>query len=316
MQRGIGVSNLPNLLHSEYASRGCTFNIMVVGSHGLGKTTFLNQFLGSDVLKLEPFEAKDNPYWHTEEMCNVQTSYVEVHEGNFLTRMNITEVDGVGDHIDNTNCFEPIVRILERNFEDYHVKFKRSTKNLIDDKRIHLCLYFLEPISLIKVPDLEALSRISKLCTVIPVVAKADLFRMDQLPTIKSVFRETLEINNIPIFDDKESMAEAPFLIFSHERDGTACQNISAQGHQINDFQVLKRLILERSVVPLIKETDHFYDNYRITRMLLQTEDGGGRSIIEKKIEDYQRRIREIQHRIREKRGGTMHGSGDLQFVE
>lgn len=316
MQRGIGVSNLPNLLHGEYASRGCTFNIMVVGSHGLGKTTFLNQFLGSDVLRMEPFDAKDNPYWHMEGVCNIQTSYVEVHEGNFLTRMNITEVDGVGDNVDNTNCFEPIVSILEKNFEDYHAKFRHSTRSLIDDKRIHLCLYFLEPIGLIKVPDLEVLSRISKLCTLIPVVAKADLLRTDQAMSIKSAFREILEVSSIPVFDDKESTSEAPFLVFSHERDGCVCQGIAMHSHQMNEFQILKRLILERSVVSLIKETENFYDNYRITRMLLQTEDGGGRSIIEKKIEDYQKKIREIKLRIREKRRGAVHGSGDLQLVE
>lgn len=319
--KGIGVSNLPNLLHSEYAARGCTFNMMVVGSHGLGKTTFLNQFLGANVLKLQPFEVKDsNPYWHTESLCNVQTSYVEIHEGNFLTRMNITEVDAVGDHIDNSNCFEPIVNILEKNFEDYHTKFRQSTRNLIDDKRVHLCLYFLEPISMIKVPDLEVLSRISKLCTIIPVIAKADLLRVDQVTAIKNVFREILETNSIPIFDDRESMAEAPFLVFSHERgESTECawQSVPMQNYQINDFQTLKRLILERSVISLIREADHFYDNYRITRMLLpSTEDGAGRNAIEKKIQDYQSRIREVQRRIREKRSSAMHGPEGLRLVE
>ena len=76
-KRAIGVSNLPNLIHSQFISKGCTFNIMIAGSRSLGKTTFLNQFLGSKIIQSQPYNDKnENSYWYLENQCNIQTSYL------------------------------------------------------------------------------------------------------------------------------------------------------------------------------------------------------------------------------------------------
>ena len=46
MDGGIGISNLPKSHHASLSVRSCNFNAMIVGSNGLGKTTFLSQFFG------------------------------------------------------------------------------------------------------------------------------------------------------------------------------------------------------------------------------------------------------------------------------
>lgn len=308
---GIGIANLPNLLHSEFRKTPCYLNIMVVGSHGLGKTTFLNKIIGNPILKIQPFEKNEtNPFWYQEAKCNIQISTVEVVENGFMTRFNIIEVDGLGDHVDNTGCYTPIVELIESKFEAYAAAFKENTSKFIEDHRIHMCFYFLEPIFSISIPNLETMKKLSALCTIIPIIAKSDLLSSAQVPIIKSTIKRILEDNDIAIFNTAEYAEEGPFLIFSESRgestsvDGEKLWRESAyESQQVNDFSVVKRLIIERHAYQLIKETDQFYDNYRITRLLQQSTDKDikdSKERIEKMISDYQNEVRELQLKIRE----------------
>lgn len=309
--KGIGVSNLPNLLHSEFRKKSCDMNIMVIGSHGLGKTTFLNKIIGNSILKTKPFQEREiGPYWYLEAKCNIQTSKVEVIENEFVTRFNIIEVDGIGDNVDNTNCYVPIVELIESKFDDYMEKFKNSTANQIEDSRIHVCFYFLEPIMSISAPDFETLKRIAPLCTIIPVIAKSDLLSADQIPQMKSYFRNILEQNEISNFN--EISKDLPFFIFSESRgdelgfeEGKLWRDTTFQSQHVNDFSVVKRLIFERHAYQLIKDTDQFYDNYRITKLLQESTDKEIREAkerIEKKISDYQKQVKDLQFKIRNER--------------
>lgn len=302
-KRPIGVSTLPNLLHNHLIVKGCTLNIMVVGSKGLGKTTFLNQFLGKSILKSQPFEPKnDNPFWHLEDVCNIQTSYVEILEGEFTTKINLTEVDGIGDCVENSNCYEPVVSFLESKFDDYQNKFKNSVKQLIDDNRVHLCLYFLEPISFIKESDLTTLKHISKYCTILPIISKADLLDNDKIMEIRHSFREILNDKNIPFYDDKEASTEAPYFVFSHDRQASSnyvWNSASYSNIQVNEFPEIKKMILEKCITTFIEQTDQFYDNYRILKMLKNTHDSGTRAVFEQKIKNYQSKMKILHDNIR-----------------
>lgn len=309
-QSEIGISNLPNILHNEFASRGCTFNVLVVGSRGLGKTTFLNNLIGKNVLKKQPFEYKEHdPFWYMNSKCNIQTSYVEIVENGFNTRLNITEIDGIGDSVDNTECFKPIINLLESNFDEYSLSFKERTKATIDDKRIHVCFYFLEPIFYLKTPDLETLKKISTHCTIIPVIAKSDLLSNDQILNIKGYIRRILQINGIPFFEDEEAQIEAPFFLYNESHDenveSAGCMDMTAYNTQINDFITLRRLVIEKNTIRLINQTDHYYDNYRLTRLLTNSNDKEilqAKDALEKKMKQYQERIQELQVRIQDKK--------------
>lgn len=301
----IGVSNLPNLVHNEFTFMGCNFNIMLVGSHGLGKTTFINKLLEHNVVKREPFECSQhegNPYWVLEAKCNIQTSSIEIRENGFAIKLNITEVDGVGDSVDNRECYKPIVDLIEANFNDYHQKFKEQTKRSIDDKRIHICLYFLEPINTIKMPDLETLKQISTHCTVIPVIAKADLLGKDEVQEIKARMRDILHSNDIVFFEDGNTPTSAPFAVFSEARGGDDSSQLEwapmSINSQINDFLLIKRLMIDRSAMALIMRTDQYYDNYRISHLLTTSSDTEileRKDRIEKKIREYNSRLNTIQ---------------------
>lgn len=304
----IGISNLPNLLHNDYSFRGCNFNIMVVGSNGLGKTTFLNRLFDTKMIKNQPFDVSgDNPYWVMESKCNIQTSSFEIRENGFTTRINITEIDGLGDCVDNRDCYKPIIEILEKNFQDYQEKFKVRTKSTIDDKRIHVCLYFLEPISYIKRPDLETLKQISAHCTIVPIVAKSDLISSDEVLNFKYNIKNILEQNEISFFDDIENSAEGPFMIFSEFRNSESNNKnefvTPGYNTQTNDFTTVKRLIIETRAIDLINLTDQYYDNFRISRLILNSTDRDiieNKERIEKKIKKYKEYIKRMSLKEKE----------------
>jgi septin family protein len=47
----IGLPNLPNQRYRLMTKRGCSYNLMLVGQSGLGKTTFINTLFGGETLR-------------------------------------------------------------------------------------------------------------------------------------------------------------------------------------------------------------------------------------------------------------------------
>jgi septin 7 len=307
--KGIGVSNLPNLLHNEFRKRPCNLNILVIGPHGIGKTTFMNRLVGSHVFSKQPFEStENNPFWYLEADCNIHSSSIEVCDSNFVTKLNVVEVDGFGDQVDNTGCYKPIVELIESRFDDYKTQIKEKTALHIEDNRFHICFFFLEPIFSINECSIEALKKLSPLCTVIPVIGKSDLVNSDLDVKLKTFIRRTLEENGVSGLNEYTN--EWPFLLFSECRDPSTgveeaklWRDTTFQSHQTNDFNVLRRLVIEKHAYQLIKDTDQFYDNYRITRLLQQTTDNDikeAKGKIEAKIVEYQEEIRELQLKMQQ----------------
>ena len=312
--KGIGVSNLPNLLHNEFRKQPCNLNIMVIGSHGLGKTTFLNKLIGQPVLIKQPFEEKElNPFWYLEAQCNIQTSSVEICENNFITRLNIVEIDGLGDQVNNNECYKPIIELIEARFDEYMTQFKENTVRSIKDNRIHICFFFLEPIFSISELNMEVLRKLAPLCTIVPLISKSDLVSADKVCQIKTFMKKALEENGISSLNEYTS--EWPFLIYSESRDHSAAseeaklwRDTTFQSHQASDFQILKRLIIERHAYQLIKDTDQFYDNYRITHLLQQTTDNDvkeAKERMESRIAAYQTEIKELQLKLQQEGLGS-----------
>lgn len=311
----IGVSSLPIVRNSDISVKGIDLNIMIAGSNGLGKTTFMNNFLGINVLKHQPFKEKtQGKYWYNEDVSNVQLSTLEIKELDFSTRMVIVEIDGIGDHVNNTNCYEAAVELLEDSFKNYEKKLEENVKALVSDKRIHLCFYMLEPIEDVKIADIEAMKAIGKHCNLIPIIGKSDLLKRQDIPKIKKMIKEQLDTNGITIFDSPTNGFEAPFPIISggmedgssepSEREyswGTVDLNNSCH----NEINKLRKFILEHSIINLKNETEFFYDNYRTSKLAAHLT-GDGKSENNKgllmRLEDYRKEIQEIKVRIKKKR--------------
>lgn len=277
--KDIGISNLPNLHHKFHLEKGIQFNIVVIGSHGLGKTTFVNNFFGQEVLSSE---LKTEVI---QDACSIEVNEFEVNEENYKIKMDIIEIDGIGDNIDNSKCYKPVIELFIERFNEYQEQSEKYIKQSINDNRIHLCLYFLEPICYVKDSDLIAFQTISDYCNVIPIVSKADLLTTDEIEVLRDLIQTKYK--------------EDPFFI-SCTTDCNLKKEYNWGILDISNFDMfkLREYILEKQTIYLIDETEYLYDQYRISQLANETPEG---QEFLKKLAHKQQTLDQIKERIKKK---------------
>lgn len=272
----IGVSNLPKVRLAKLKARGININVMVAGSHGLGKTTLLRHLFGISCLKSVPFAPRGNDkHWQCGNICNVQISTVAIDQCDFSIQARLTEIDCIGDSVSNSECWSSATELLEEYFRDYEHSFGGTVRALIDDKRVHVCLYMLEPLAQIRVADIEAMRAISHYCCVVPVVAKADLVEEQCMENTRTRIQQQLVSSGVNVFDDRLGGYSAPFFVMfgNDENDALSMERSypwgvgDLRGAGGNEFDRLREFILEKSIVTLMHETEFLYDNYRTSRL-------------------------------------------------
>lgn len=346
-QRGIGVSNLPNVKYRSFCKAGIDFNIMTVGSNGLGKSSFINQMLGTCVLSPDPFlEAKDgfhnyevlevsgkdtvataeDKYYHRNAVLNIQISKFFVMENDFQTRITVTEIDGVGDNVCNQGCWEPVVDLLNENFKDFLNQERKNVRSMIKDKRIHVCVYFLEPNpAYIKTADVRTMKEISRICNLIPVVGKSDLLNDTEKQECYNRIIDVLSEENIDAFPldlslkERTEMINGPFFVISKNMENGGEKalerkypwgSLFLERVKNNDFYVLTDSLITKNLINLIEATENFYDNYRtkeIGRSIgktgsLRQDDKKLTREIQNKIKEDEETIAELRQRMLEKK--------------
>ncbi|KAK6089516.1 hypothetical protein P3W45_001515 [Vairimorpha bombi] len=264
-QKGIGVSNLPNLKYKSICKNGIDFNIMTVGSHGLGKTSFINGLLSTVILQ----DTMENSDFHVT-TCTVV-------ENEFKTNMTITEIDRLGDSDDNDKCWVHIVKYLHESYQDYLNKEQKNVRTLIRDKRVHVCFYFLEPnVDFIKPADLLSMKEISKYCNLIPIVSKSDFLNERQIQDCFDFLRNVIESNGITVFEENNPTRGditsfiPPFFVVCPDKHGSMTRNYQWGSIDIgnlvtNDLFRLRDKLINKNIIDLIERTEEFYDKFRAT---------------------------------------------------
>ncbi|ADM10993.1 Cdc3-like septin [Encephalitozoon intestinalis ATCC 50506] len=347
-QKGIGVSNLPNVKYRSFCKAGIDFNIMIIGSSGLGKSSFINQMLGEPVLSSDPFlkeddgnqsneitrvsdtdgaEEQEDRYFHRNSLINIQISKFFVMENEFQTRITVAEVDGVGDNVCNEECWVPVVELIQNNFKDYLEQERKNVRPLIKDKRIHICLYFLEPNpSHVKLVDIKTMKEISKICNLIPVVGKSDLLSDLERQECSDRIAEAISAENIDVFyldvPDRERIgkSEYPFFVIAKNVDHEDTPGHNREypwGTMVpekvgsNDFYLLVDSLIAKNLIKLVEATETFYDDYKTKEIgrsiankpeILGEDDKKLTREIQKKIKEDEKTIAELRQRLIEKR--------------
>ncbi|KAI5149909.1 hypothetical protein ENBRE01_1189 [Enteropsectra breve] len=325
---GIGIASLPRLYNARLTAKPIYFNVMVAGGKGLGKTTFMNNFLGKNILKMQPFaETETKKFWYDEQLCNIQTSIIDLREQDTNIKMRVVEIDGIGDHVTNRGIGQPLRWLMHSLFEDYQEQFSRMVKAQIVDRRIHLCFYFLEPSTAVGCADLEAMKAISSYCSIIPVIAKSDTIDSRSIPRIKKAVRDALDANGVFVYEDLKSGSETPFTVVSGPIAEDEIKNdreypwgaISVRDFRGNEFKALRDFVLMHSAWNLIQETDFYYNNYRASRMAAQivngrdangkialSKDAAGKEAVHNslmiKMEQHKNEILSLKNKLKEKR--------------
>ncbi|XP_058937035.1 neuronal-specific septin-3 isoform X2 [Kogia breviceps] len=131
---------------------------------------------------------------------------VVIEEGGVKMKLTVIDTPGFGDQINNENCWEPIEKYINEQYEKFlKEEVNIARKKRIPDTRVHCCLYFISPTGHSLRPlDLEFMKHLSKVVNIVPVIAKADTMTLEEKSEFKQRVRKELEANGIEFYPQKE----------------------------------------------------------------------------------------------------------------
>uniref|UniRef100_I3KNK2 Neuronal-specific septin-3 n=1 Tax=Oreochromis niloticus TaxID=8128 RepID=I3KNK2_ORENI len=292
----IGIDTIIEQMRKKTMKTGFDFNIMVVGHSGLGKSTLVNTLFKSQVSRRSAGWARDEKIPKTVEIKAV--SHV-IEEGGVKMKLTVVDTPGFGDQINNDNCWEPISKYINEQYEKFLKEEVNITrKKRIPDTRVHCCLYFISPTGhSLRQLDTEFMKRLSHSVNIIPVIAKADTLTIEERQEFKQRVRKELEMSGIEFYPQKEfdddmedksdndKIREAmPFAVVGSDKEyqvngkrvlgrKTAWGIVEVENPNHCEFAQLRDFLI-RSHLQDLKEVTHniHYETYRAKRL---NENGG-----------------------------------------
>uniref|UniRef100_A0A8C5HDK8 Neuronal-specific septin-3 n=3 Tax=Gouania willdenowi TaxID=441366 RepID=A0A8C5HDK8_GOUWI len=292
----IGIDTIIEQMRKKTMKTGFEFNIMVVGHSGLGKSTLVNTLFKSQVSRKSAGWARDEKIPKTVEIKSV--SHV-IEEGGVKMKLTVVDTPGFGDQINNDNCWEPISKYINEQFEKFLKEEVNITrKKRIPDTRVHCCIYFISPTGhTLRQLDMEFMKRLSHSVNIIPVIAKADTMTIEERQEFKQRVRKELEMSGIEFYpqkefdDDMEDKSDndkiretMPFAVVGSDKEyqvnnkrvlgrKTAWGIVEVENPNHCEFAQLRDFLI-RSHLQDLKEVTHniHYETYRAKRL----NDNGG----------------------------------------
>ncbi|XP_057672980.1 neuronal-specific septin-3 isoform X2 [Corythoichthys intestinalis] len=287
----VGIEAVLDQMRQKTMKAGFEFNIMVVGQSGLGKSTMVNTLFKSKVSRKSCTPNYEEKISQTVKLQSVSHM---IEEKGVKMKLTVIDTPGFGDQINNENCWEPIVKYINEQYEKYlreelHVNRKRR----IPDTRVHCCIYFLAATGhRLRPIDVEFMKRLGKIVSIVPVIAKADTLTIEERQEFKERIRQDLAGNGIRVYPQKEydEDAEESFLNDRIRESIPFAVVGTDKEHQVNGNKVLGRKtkwgiievenvahcefanlrdLLIRSHLQDLKDVTHniHYETYRVRRL-------------------------------------------------
>ncbi|XP_046900083.1 neuronal-specific septin-3 isoform X2 [Hypomesus transpacificus] len=292
----IGIDTIIEQMRKKTMKTGFDFNIMVVGQSGLGKSTLVNTLFKSQVSRRSTAWGRDEKIPKTVEIKAV--SHV-IEEGGVKMKLTVIDTPGFGDQINNENCWEPISKYINEQYEKFlKEEVNIARKKRIPDTRVHCCLYFISPTGhSLRQLDIEFMKHLSRVVNIIPIIAKSDTMTPDEKMEFKQKVRKELEACGIELYPQKEfdedmedksdndKIREAmPFAVVGSDKEyqvngkrvlgrKTAWGVVEVENSKHCEFALLRDFLI-RSHLQDLKEVTHniHYETYRAKRL----NDNGG----------------------------------------
>lgn len=286
---GIGVANLPNQRHRTVFKRGAHLTIMVVGESGLGKSTFVNTLFTTSLAAHKDYSKRHKAEKEASPTTKIKITEAELEEKGFKLRLSIVDTPGFGDYVNNSDCWVPIVEFIEAQYTSYMNQEMQPERSSIDDTRVHVCLYFIEPTGhSLKTLDIVAMKEIGSRVNLVPIIAKCDSLTPLELRAFKDRIREEIATHDIQVYsnpiesDDedtaatyKEIAAAFPYAVIgSEEIQSVGDKKIRGRKYLWGlaevendthcDFTKLRSLLLRTHLLNIISSMEQgHYENFR-----------------------------------------------------
>ncbi|KAM4594296.1 septin 9b isoform 1-T1 [Fundulus diaphanus] len=200
----VGIDAILEQMRRKAMKQGFELNLMVVGQSGLGKSTLMNTLFKSKVSRNKSVQS--NPEERIPKTIEIKSISHDIEEKGVRMKLTVIDTPGFGDQINNENCWQPIMKFINDQYEAYlQEEININRKKRIPDSRVHCCIYFIPPTGHCLRPlDVEFMRRLSKVVNIVPVIAKADTLTLEERESFKQTIREELRANGIDVYPQKE----------------------------------------------------------------------------------------------------------------
>ncbi|EJS42569.1 cdc3p [Saccharomyces arboricola H-6] len=305
----VGFANLPKQWHRRSIKNGFSFNLLCVGSNGIGKTTLMKTLFNSDDIEAnlvnnpeEEFlndqedEEHENQPQDQKHKVKIKSYETVIEENGVKLNLNVVDTEGFGDFLNNDQeSWAPIIKEIDSRFDQYLDAENKINRHSINDKRVHACLYFIEPTGhYLKPLDLKFMQLIHEKCNLIPVIAKSDILTDEEILNFKKTIMNQLVQSDIKLFkppiysnDDAENsnLSERLFTHLPYAVIGSNDLVENTDGNQVrgrfypwgvievdndshSDFNLLKNLLIKQFMEELKERTNKIlYENYRTSKL-------------------------------------------------
>ncbi|XP_061206664.1 uncharacterized protein LOC133210879 isoform X4 [Neopsephotus bourkii] len=238
----VGIEAVLDQMKIKTMKTGFEFNIMVVGQSGLGKSTMVNTLFKSKVSRKASQPSQEERIPKTVQLQSI-THVIE--EKGVKMKLTVTDTPGFGDQINNENCWDPIIKYINEQYERYlREEILITRKRKIPDTRVHGCVYFIPPTGhWLRPLDLEFMRRLSKIVNVVPVIAKADTLTLEERAEFKQQIQEDLKTHAISVYPQEDFDQDPDDRVLNDRiRENIPFAVVGAdQEHQVNGKRVLGR---------------------------------------------------------------------------
>ncbi|XP_059195773.1 septin 9b isoform X3 [Centropristis striata] len=238
----VGIDAILEQMRRKAMKQGFELNIMVVGQSGLGKSTLMNTLFKSKVSRksVQPIPEERIP-----KTIEIKSISHDIEEKGVRMKLTVIDTPGFGDQINNENCWQPIMKFINDQYEAYlQEEININRKKRIPDSRVHCCIYFIPPTGHCLRPlDVEFMRRLSKVVNIVPVIAKADTLTLEERDYFKQTIREELRANGIDVYPQKEFDEDADDRMINDKiREMIPFAVVgSDQEYQVNGKRILGR---------------------------------------------------------------------------
>uniref|UniRef100_A0A8I5ZW51 Septin n=1 Tax=Rattus norvegicus TaxID=10116 RepID=A0A8I5ZW51_RAT len=275
----VGFAILPNQVYRKSVKRGFEFTLMVVGESGLEKSTLINSLFLTDLYSLE----YPGPSHRIKKTVQVEQSKVLIKEGGVQSLLTIVDTPGLGDAVDNSNCWQPVIDYIDSKFEDYLNAESRVNRRQMPDNRVQCCLYFIVPSGHgLKPLDIEFMKHLHEKVNIIPLIAKADTLTPEECQQFKKQIMKEIQENKIKIYEFPETDDEEENNNTIIEVNGKRVRGrhypwgvAEVENGEHCDFTILRNMLIRTHMQDLKDVTNNVhYENYRSRKLAAVTYTG------------------------------------------